>query len=48
MVTRIKDAVFITDTEERSKSLYIEDGKIKGWSETSCREFIDKIMKETR
>ena len=32
MVTRIKNAVFITDTEERSKSLYIEDGKIKAFT----------------
>lgn len=29
-------------------NLTIVNGKIKGWSETSCREFIDKIMKETR
>ena len=29
-------------------NITIEDGKINGWSETFCREFIDKIMKETR
>lgn len=29
MTTKIKNAVFITDTEERGKYLYIEDGRIK-------------------
>lgn len=33
MVTKIKNAVFITDTEERGKYLYIKDGKIKAFTE---------------
>ncbi|MBR1969253.1 MAG: N-acetylglucosamine-6-phosphate deacetylase [Clostridia bacterium] len=32
MVTKIKNAVFITDTEEKNKYLYIEDGKIKAFT----------------
>ena len=33
MITKIKNAVFITDTEESKKSLYIEDGIIKAFTE---------------
>lgn len=33
MITRIKNAIFVTDKEEDSKNLYIENGRIKSFTE---------------